>query len=86
MDFFLYLKARNWLAAQAGREAAPGWATFGGVLLLLLLFQLPVVGAVLSLGTAVFLFGAVLLTRFGTYHYNPAQPPADDLSTYKRPS
>jgi uncharacterized membrane protein len=34
----------NWLAAQAGRELAPGWATFGGVLLLLLLFQLPVVG------------------------------------------
>jgi hypothetical protein len=75
----------NWLAARAGWALAPGWATFGGVLLLLLLFQLPVVGAVLSMGTAVFLFGAVLLTRFGTHPYNPPQPPADDLATYKRP-
>jgi hypothetical protein len=76
----------NWLAARAGRAFAPGWATFGGVLLLLLLFQLPVVGAVLSLATAVFLFGAVLLTRFGTHPYNSPQPPAADLATYKRPS
>jgi hypothetical protein len=75
----------NWLAARAAREVAPGWAAFGGVLLLLLLFQLPVVGTVLSLATAVFLFGAVLLTRFGTHPYNPPQPPADDLATYKRP-
>jgi hypothetical protein len=76
----------NWLAARAGRELAPGWAAFGGVLLLLLLFQLPLVGTLLSLATAVFLFGAVLLTRFGTHPYNPPQPPAADLATYKRPS
>ena len=76
----------NWLAAQAGREVASGWATFGGVLLLLFLFQLPVVGVLLSLATAVFLFGAVLLTRFGTHPYNPVLPPADDLVTYKRPT
>ena len=75
----------NWLAAQTGREVAPGWATFGGVLLLLLLFQLPVVGTLLSLATAVFLIGAVLLTRFGTHSYNPPQLPVDDLATYKRP-
>jgi hypothetical protein len=76
----------NWLAAQAGRELAPGWATFGGVLLLLLLFQLPVVGALLSLATAVFLIGAVLLTRFGTHSYNPPPHPAEDLVTYERPT
>jgi len=81
----LGLVVGNWLAAQIGREVAPGWATFGGVLLLLLLFQLPVVGALLSLVTAVFLFGAVLLTRFGTHPYNPPPRPADDLATYKRP-
>lgn len=76
----------NWLAVQAGREVASGWATFGGVLLLLLLFQLPLVGALLSLATAVFLFGAVLLTRFGTHRYHPLPPPTDDLATYKRPT
>jgi len=75
----------SWLAAQTDREVAPGWATFGVVLLLLLLFQLPVVGTLLSLATAVFLMGAVLLTRFGTYSYNPPPRPADDLATYRRP-
>jgi hypothetical protein len=73
------------LAARAGRSLAPGWATFAGVLLLMLLFELPVVGSLLLLVLAVFLFGAVLLTRFGTQPYNPPQRPAGDLATYRRP-
>jgi hypothetical protein len=75
----------NWLADQANRPVTPGWATFGGVLLLMLLFNMPLVGGALLVATAVTLFGAVLLTRFGSRPYHPPLRPADDLATYKRP-
>jgi hypothetical protein len=73
------------LAAGAKRPLSPGWATFGGVMLLMFLFNLPVVGGILLAAAAVFLFGAVLLTRFGSHPYHPPLRPADDLATYKRP-
>jgi hypothetical protein len=75
----------GWLAAQTSWEIGPGWAAFGGILLLLVAFQLPVVGGVLLLATAVHLFGAVLLTRFGAYSYDPPLRPPDDLEAYRRP-
>jgi hypothetical protein len=78
------MEVGRWLVARTGRSLAPGWATFWGVLLLMLLFELPGVGNLLLLGVAIFLFGAVLLTRFGTRPYNPPQRPAGDLATYRR--
>lgn len=74
-----------WLAEWVNRPLSPGWATFGGVLLLMFLFNLPLIGGRLLAGTAVFLFGAVLLTRFGSRPYRPTLRLADDLVTYKRP-
>ena len=78
----------QWLAAQLPRPWSRSWATFGGTLLLLGLYGLPVVGDLLAGATAVLLFGAVLLSRFGTQTYEP--PPLvtqrDPLVSYKRPS
>lgn len=76
-----------WLWAQRRWPAAPGWSSFAGTLLLMALFALPGVGGALFGVTAVLLFGAVLLSRFGTRDYEP--PPlvaaVEDLSTYERP-
>jgi hypothetical protein len=77
----------RWLAEQLRRPLSPGWATFGGTLLLMGLYALPWIGGLLLSGTAVLLFGAVLLSRFGTQSY---EPPAiatrrEDLSAYRRP-
>lgn len=78
----------GWLWAWRERPSRPGLATFTGTLLLMGLYALPWVGSVLFLGTAVLLFGAVLLSRFGSRDYEP--PPLvtvpEDLSVYKRPS
>ena len=77
----------RWLSAWANWSLAPGWATFGGTLLLLALFRLPWLGSGLFGGTAVLLFGAMLLSRFGTRAYKSpsylAQPV--DLASYARP-
>lgn len=79
------LGGRLW--AWRERPSRPGPATFTGTLLLMGLFALPWVGGVLFIGTAVLLFGAVLLSRFGTRDYEP--PPSvtltEDLSVYERP-
>lgn len=68
----------------------PSRATFAGVVVLLVLLWLlrlvPLVGDVLFLLIVVVAVGAVLLTRFGTAAYQPAQPRVDeDLSSYRRP-
>ncbi|MFO7684005.1 MAG: polymer-forming cytoskeletal protein [Chloroflexota bacterium] len=77
----------QWLAARLSRPWSRGWTTFGGTLLLMGLYGLPVVGDLLAGVTAVLLFGAVLLSRFGMQDYEP--PPTvtmvEDLATYKRP-
>ncbi|MDX1417032.1 MAG: hypothetical protein R3293_22700, partial [Candidatus Promineifilaceae bacterium] len=76
----------GWLGRLAHRTARPGWATFGGTLLLLLLFKVPLVGEVLVGGTAVLALGAMLLTRFGLRPYTPPLFLAtEDLSAYGRP-
>ena len=78
----------SWLGAWMKRPFTPGWATFWGTLLLLLVFQLPWLGNGLFLGTSVLLFGAMLLSRFGTRAYEPPSHLAtsEDLSSYSRPS
>lgn len=77
----------KWLAERWPRPVGRGWATFGGTLLLMGLYGLPVVGGLLLGATAVLLFGAVLLSRFGAHSYEP--PPSvtavADLATYRRP-
>jgi hypothetical protein len=77
----------SWLAERWPRPVGRGWATFFGTLLLLGLYSLPVVGSVLLGGTALLLFGAMLLSRFGAHAYEP--PPSvtavADLTTYQRP-
>lgn len=82
----LGMEIGQWLWAWRQRPFAPGWATFAGTLLLLGIFQLPWLGDVLFGVTAVLLFGAVLLSRFGTKRF---QPPAHltesaDRSLYQR--
>jgi hypothetical protein len=79
--------AGQWLAARWPRPVGRGWATFGGTLLLMGLYGLPVVGSVLLGGTAVLLFGAVLLSRFGAHAYAPAPQVAvaADPASYQRP-
>ena len=78
----------EWLWGWRKRPYAPGWPTFFSTLLLLGLFTLPWLGNGLFLGTAVLLFGAVLLSRFGTRRYEP--PPhlaqTEELSSYARPN
>ncbi len=81
----LGMELGHWLAEWANRPVSCGWTTFGGVMLLMFLFNLPLLGGILLAGTAVFMFGAVLLTRFGSQPYRPPLRPADDLVTYKRP-
>jgi hypothetical protein len=50
--------------------------------LLLLLFNVPLVGDVLVGGAAVLVLGAMLLTRFGTRRYRPSSLNGpDELST-----
>lgn len=77
----------GWLAEQWPYPVGRGWATFCGTLLLMGLYGLPVVGGVLLGGTAVLLFGAVLLSRFGAQGYEP--PPSvtavADPTTFQRP-
>lgn len=79
--------AARWLKPALRRSISPGWTTFIGTMLLMVLFALPWVGEALLGLTAVLLFGAVLLSRFGTQTYEP--PPtvavAEDLSVYERP-
>jgi hypothetical protein len=76
------------LASWRGYTLSPGWAAFGGTLLLSLIFQLPLIGSPLLLATAVWLFGAVLLTRFGTSEFHPPDivVAQGDLSSYARRS
>jgi hypothetical protein len=78
----------RWLGVWLKRPFTPGWATFGGTLLLMLLFQLPWLGNGLFLATSVLLFGAMLLSRFGTRAYEPPSHLAQsgDLASYSRPS
>ena len=77
----------QWLWTCVKWPYAPGWATFWGTLLLMGLFRLPWLGNGLFLGAAVWLFGAVLLSRFGTRRFEP--PPhlaqSDDPASYARP-
>jgi hypothetical protein len=78
----------EWLWIWRKQPYAPGRATFIGLLLLLGLFMVPWLGNGLFLATAVLLFGAVLLSRFGTRAYEP--PPhlaqSEDLDSYARPN
>jgi hypothetical protein len=76
------------LASWRGHTLSPGWAAFSGTFLLSLLFQLPLIGSPLLLATAVWLFGAVLLTRFGTSEFRPPDRivAQEDLSSYARRS
>jgi hypothetical protein len=75
-----------WLVGLSGHPLSRGWATFGGTLLLLLLFNVPLVGEVLVGGTTVLILGVMLLTRFGTRRYAPPSLMVqDELSTYGRP-
>jgi hypothetical protein len=73
------------LARMSGRAIAPGWATFGGTLLLLLLFNLPFVGELLVAGAAVLVLGALLLTGGGLRRYDPpALLVEEDVNAYRR--
>jgi hypothetical protein len=76
----------EWFWAWRKWPDAPGWTTFGGTLLLVGLFHVPWLGNGLFLVTAVLLFGAVLLSRFGTRSFEP--PPhlaqREDLTSYGR--
>jgi hypothetical protein len=85
--------ALGWALGQQFRRRW-GWterrATFAGVVVLLvalwLLRQVPLLGDALFLLVLVVAIGAVLLTRFGTTAYQPAQPRAEEgLSSYRRP-
>lgn len=77
----------SWLGAWIKRPFTPGWATFWGTLLLMLLFQLPWLGNGLFLATSVLLIGAMLLSRFGTRAYERPSYLAQsgDLASYSRP-
>lgn len=76
----------GWLGRLSGLALSRGWTTFGGTLLLLLLFNIPVVGDVLLVGTAVLILGTMLLTQFGLRRYTPSTfISQDELSTYGRP-
>lgn len=76
----------GWLAQLLGRPPDRGWTTFGGTLLLLLLFNVPLVGEVLAGGTAVLVLGAILLTRFGLRQYTPPfYLEEDEAAVYGRP-
>ncbi len=58
-----------WLNSRLSQSLSPAAATFGGTLLLLLLFEIPYLGDGLLGITAVLVLGAVLLTRLGTRPY-----------------
>lgn len=77
----------EWLWVWRKRPYAPGRATFLGTLLLMGLFIVPWLGNGLFLATAVLLFGAVLLSRFGTRSFEPPShlAQAEDLASYARP-
>lgn len=72
------------LARLAGRSLSAAQATFGGTLLLMLLFELPWVGAVAWWITAVVICGALLVTRLGLQPYTPTATPPE-LADYARP-
>lgn len=72
------------LARLAGWPLSAAQATFGGTLLLMLLFELPWVGAVAWWITAVVISGALLVTRLGLQRYTP-HAQAVDLADYVRP-
>lgn len=82
----LGLRLGEAVAVWRGWSWSAGRATFVGTLLLLGLFNLPVAGGVLAVITAVFLFGAVLLTRFGTHEFHPPDrlTAETDLASYAR--
>ncbi|MCB9419807.1 MAG: hypothetical protein H6667_08380 [Ardenticatenaceae bacterium] len=75
-----------WLNRRLNQGLSTAVATFGGTLLLLLLFEIPYLGDGLLAVTAVLVLGAVFLTRLGTQPYIPDtfkdEPP--DLSSYAR--
>jgi hypothetical protein len=76
----------GWLVSLSGRTLSRGWTAFGGTLLLLLLFNIPLVGDVLVGGTITLVLGVMLLTRFGLRRFTPPPTVAeDDLATYGRP-
>ena len=76
----------NLLARLSNRSISPGWATFAGTLLLMLLFFMPLVGDLVVGLTAVFSMGALLLTRFGLRSYTPpAFLREEDVVDYGRP-
>lgn len=77
----------SWLIGLSAHTLGRGWTTFGGTFLLLLFFNILLVGEVLVEGTAVLVFGTILLTRFGLRQYTPPwYLDADELSIYGRPS
>lgn len=82
----------HWLACRwaSWRKQAvpdsPAGKTFVGTLLLTLLLVWPPLGGVLGLVTAMFIFGALLLTRFGICPYRSPIVDAPDLASYARPT
>lgn len=77
----------QWLGRRLGRELSPAATTFGGTLILFLLFEIPFLGSGLLAIAAVLVLGAALLTRLGLRPYVPPDPVGGgDLSSYKRPS
>lgn len=77
----------EWLRLRWLNRLGPGGAAFLGTLLLMGLYGLPLVGGMLLAITALPLYGALLLTRFGTRAYTPPLPAlADDLDSYRRPA
>jgi hypothetical protein len=75
-------------STRLGRPLSPAWAAFVGTLVLILLFQIPVVGQVAFIAVGMLVFGAVLLARFGTRDFHlPAEASRhEDLASYARPS
>lgn len=62
----------SWLIGLSAHTLGRDWTTFGGTFLLLVFFNILLVGEVLVAGTAVLVFGAILLTRFGLrYTHRP---------------
>jgi hypothetical protein len=77
-----------WLSFKLNLNISPAAATFGGTLLLMLLFEIPYLGAGLLLVTAVLVSGSVLLTCLGTRPFVPETIHAEtsDVSDYARPT
>lgn len=79
----------QWLASllpgRLDARLSPRTLTFWGTLLLLLSFEIPLLGDVLFLLTALWILGSLLITRLGLFHFTTAAvKAAADPAVYTR--